>query len=1023
MLLLHRPVFARYPAPADIKSAFDPNHSINRSSVVLWVLSGADSQINHVNNAGLTPNIGSVVSSSSAANLGLNSDIGPAILLNGAQTNLWSDPFFASGTWMNSTSFSVMIRARFHQVSARQDIVGIWDTAAGNRQFVVTTDAAAANPRIIINKDLSGTIASSGNSSIAIVAEKWHTLLGVYDRDAQTLKIYVDGLLGSTGVSTGLALTVGSGAKFAANTGYSYGVAPNFDAHQVRLWNRALDPKEVFDLGRDPYLGFVRMRSWLNVPSTVAAGPQTITPSKIPTHATWGTPVVRYPNSLIPAALGPHRAWQNAKVAGPLIPSKIPTHASWPAFQVKLSQTVTVPAAFSRGRTVYGPAVAIIQSIRPAAPIPTRAAWPTPVMKGGPSYLSVFGIPARRSFTAPNLAGGLKDLRIYIGGVDATQYLSYAPGAVTIQSQTIGRWKATFALEVGAGIGGYQPQLGQTVLMVDAGARVFAGCITDKITDRHAWTTNQITYHCTAVDKSGICDHRRVTGKTYTAGTDVRSVILDLVANFLNGEGITTQGVPIDGSLGTLGADLKLNFPTVTSALDQIAQQTGTVWWIDVFGVLTFASMAQLPAAPFTLTETSLNWRNASGHYGLTMRETTTDYWNKLYAVSNLNILPGSGSGGSGSGGAGSGNTETFTWTADGPGIQTITNSSGVRVATAIVCSSPIGSITSLKVNGVAQTAVDFGAYAGQTPSGADLLWLWAGPATGSPAQFVSPTVLPSAGATIVVNYVPAVATSSSIAQYGTALAPANPQGAPLGTCGSGIYEGVIQVQNISRQSDLNAIALAELNRIGGIPKVIDFETDFPGLQPGQQLSINIPLSGINNLHTLVTSVNGVFIPPTLANGGSIRWQVQARSNLDPGNWVKWYERLIERTQNALPVLQYEEAVFILGSGTTLSGGTNLANPYIVGRTGLAVELLVAAGTPPTGQDLILTINRNGAFLATVTLPAGTAANALVTKAIPAASALYLYARDVLNVTASYSVTSGSPVKAAAVTLKVRWAM
>jgi hypothetical protein len=613
-----------------------------------------------------------------------------------------------------------------------------------------------------------------------------------------------------------------------------------------------------------------------------------------------------------------------------------------------------------------------------------------------------------------------KGVTAYLGGVDISIYLAATDSACSLQSQTLGRWKFTADLVAEDGLLTLNPQLGQTIVIYDHGYRVFMGCLTEVICDRYLMTRDAIVWHLTATDKSGICDHRIVTGTTYPAGSDVIGTINAICANYLNGEGILLNAIPPVGTYGALSSDLVCNFITVTSAFDSIASDAGLVWWIDFYGVLHWSPFDQLAPAPFQITEDSLNWRNAQGKHGITVTRTTTDYYNKLYAVSNLNVVPGSGSGGTPPT-TGAGNVETFNWTPGQPGIRTNTDSSGTVYATGIICSTAISSIASLTVNGVAQTCVDFGAYAGQSPAPPDYLWFFTGPATGVPGPGASPAALPPTGSTIVITYQPYVSTSSSIAQYGDALAPVNPSsGQLLGTCGSGIYEGVVSVKDISSQEYLNAIAESELSRIGGVPTIIDFETDFPGLVPGQALNVDVPLSGVSNLATLITSVSGIYVAPTLKDGGSFRWQVQSRSNLDPGNWVKWYERLISRTLNPLPILQYEQATFVLGAGSTLSSGVNLTNPYIVGRTGQVVTLMAAAATPPTGQSLTLQISINGSPNTTlmVTIPAG-ATNLQVVN-IPKSAGLYLFAQDLLNVTAFYS---GGGTKATAVTVALRWAM
>lgn len=626
-----------------------------------------------------------------------------------------------------------------------------------------------------------------------------------------------------------------------------------------------------------------------------------------------------------------------------------------------------------------------------------------------------------RRIPIPTVNGGVPDCRIFIAGVDATQYFSWVDNEVRIESQTIGRWKATFSLRVHTGIGTYRPRVGMTVLIIDLGRRLFMGCISAVLTSRYMSTVKEMVYVCTANDKASIFDHRVVTGKVYGSLDDAMFVVRDICENYLVGEGIDLSDLPAVGTFGELGADLPLNFVTVTNAFDSISKLIGCIYWVDVFGRLQWSSLSELPPCPVSFTETSKNWRN------LTVNEDTGTYYNKFYAVSNLNIMPGSGAGGQGSTGAGAGVSESFTWTPDGPGIRTITDGTGARVAVGIETSTAIGTVPSLKVDGVVQTVVDFGLYAGQVASPPDLLWFFAGPATGSPSAFASPTVLPTAGQTIVIVYTPAVTTSSSIAQYGTALNPLNPFGDPLGTCGSGTFEGVIQVKDIADQAGLNAVAAAELARQGSteeqpVPLVVNLETDEPGIQPGQEASILIPLSGINSASMLVTTLSGVFIAPAgaLGRGGSFRWQMEARTNLDPGNWAKFYERLVLRTANPLPVLQADPLTFVSG-GTGLAAGTPFGNPYIVHRTCRVVALTIAAALPPVDQDLIVTFTSSrGTFLGVITLPRTAIANEVVVVQVAPGVNIYLFALDTVTAAVLYSVVgTGTPVKASGVTAKV----
>lgn len=752
--------------------------------------------------------------------------------------------------------------------------------------------------------------------------------------------------------------------------------------------------------------------------------PQAIQPGGIASGEAFGSPNIVYPRMISPGGIGTGIAFGTPSIAGPIIATLLGPARAWFAPVVKANQTLTPAAAIAGARSIPSTAaVRYVQTLRPAAAFAHTRSWPSPTLSGGHQYIvSIAGLKGPRRIRGPVLTGGDRGTVLLLSGIDRSPYLSFTDNAVRLESQTIGRWKLTFALEVPGGCGELLPAVGETVQIIDYGRRLFAGCMVDVALDRYLSMETRTVFRCVAADKSAICDHRVVTGISFATGDDVAAAILTIASNYLNGEGIDTSNI-IAGTLGTFSADPKFNFPTVTGAFDQIAGLTGLVWWIDVDGFLTFTSLNDLPPAPFGLTETSDNWRPVGGSVGLKVSWSLTDYYNKLFAVSNLNVLPGAGGGG---GTIGAGKTETFTWQVDAPGTIKAFDGAVWR-CTGIVTSSAIASVTALTVNGIPQTFFDLNNFPGPTPTGPpDYYWQYlgaAGVANGiTPGNGPYPQYLPPEPSTVVITYIPYVATSSSAAKYGTALRPAVGEG--FGTCGSGWFEGVVQVKDISTQESLDAIAEAALSRIGGVPRVVMFETDYAGLAPGQALSIDLPLSGIPSLTTLITQVAGIMIPGLPGpDGGTFRWTVEARSNLDPGNWIKWYERLIARTANPLPVLQYEECTFVLGAGSALSGGVSVTNPYIVGRTGKVVELLVAAATPPVGQDLVLTVYNGAAILSQITLPAGTPANVLVTQTIPASVALYVFARDVLNVSASYSLTGGATTNAQGVTLKVRWAM
>jgi hypothetical protein len=749
-----------------------------------------------------------------------------------------------------------------------------------------------------------------------------------------------------------------------------------------------------------------------------------ISPAVIPSAASWGSPIITGGASgiIVPAALGPAQAWFNPGVVGPIYPTVIPSAAAWLVPVMNVEQVLAAAIIPSASDWLGGPRVANIIAIFPAV-IPSAAAWPAPVVEGSPQWLNMIaGISSAQAWLTPAVSGGTDTgLQVLVGGVDVSEHVSRADGLLTIEAQTIGRWKCSIAFESYTGIPSWKPQRGQSLIVSDGNRRVFAGCVLSVAIDRRLSTTNYVQFRVVATDKGGILDRRLVTGKNYTSGTDIYQVVADINTNFLAGEGITLGGVPNDGSLGTLEADLTLNFVTVQNALDQIDQQAGTIHWVDPFGVLHISPLLALPAAPFDVVEngdgvSTLKWRNAQGSYGLLVTEDTTDYYNKLYAVSNLNIVPGaSASGGSTGGGgtAGTGLTETFTWGVGNAGIISQPNGAGTLVPVGVQVGVPIYAVSSLTVNGVAQQPIDYGAYTGQTPP--PPTWFYPGAATGNPSNQVMAGTLasPSIGDTIVVVYTPWIATGASVPGYTAPLKPSIP-GVPLGSCGSGIFEGAIQVKDISLSADLDAIVAAELARIGNPPVIVQYETDWPGLEPGQLQNINVPLSGASSLKCMITQTSGVWIPPGPLNetGSSFRWQVTARTNLDPGNDVKWFERLVKRTTNSLPVQQSDMYTFsVPAGGGSLAAGA-FGTPIGVKRSGRLWKLRFVAGTPAVDQDLHLFLQVDGSTVARIDVPAGTAANTMVLKVLGSGEALYLYQDQVLTAEAQYSVTGANPTRA-----------
>jgi hypothetical protein len=84
---------------------------------------------------------------------------------------------------------------------------------------------------------------------------------------------------------------------------------------------------------------------------------------------------------------------------------------------------------------------------------------------------------------------------------------------------------------------------------------------------------------------------------------------------------------------------------------------------------------------------------------------------------------------------------------------------------------------------------------------------------------------------------------------------------------------------------------LAYLRKHGVIPQTVRFETDCPGLRPGQLLPVDIPAAGLGDNY-LVESVNMRDL-----QGRINRYRVSAVSGDALGGWLEWFSALARQAQ------------------------------------------------------------------------------------------------------------------------------
>ena len=668
--------------------------------------------------------------------------------------------------------------------------------------------------------------------------------------------------------------------------------------------------------------------------------------------------------------------------------------------------------------------------------VASAAAVGTPTLVETQGVVLAPGPIGRQAPGTPTLLGGTTQLRIWIGGVERTNYLTWtesatgqSSGAVgssaataqgtVLTSTTRGRWQLTFSLYLATGPGTWGPARGQSVLLTDFGRRLFFGYLVEVDVARQLSTASQIFFNCTATDLTSICDHRIVTQASYPAGTDVADVFRDIITTYLNGEAISAGLLP--DTIGATSSALQFNYVTVTQALDQATTLIVATWWVDSFSNMNLALLVDCPVCPFALSETSYNWRNLVAAYSM------LDYRNTQYVRSNLSTLP-------------AGQGFTYTYTVDQPAAVAL----GLYQGSAVL-PFPIASVISITLDGVPQIYADASDPQVYDPGNPNYGKVWF---SFPPLPYLSPPgsnslgigTLPPIGSTVVIQYIPATTSGTGSQSTGSsvgveAAVPFQPVPLPGNTPqngesfqppGSGIWENVEQVNDLTNIDDLNAIAAAMLNRYADEAPVVTFETDVPGAAVGQLLSVNVPLAYLPSQQLLITALRGTCQDvnllqhnPALAFdglGSSFRWEVTAGPDI--GDWVKWFESLIGLTQHPNPVIRIATPQFGLALGGSLAAGLAASNPLVLQNTGKLVSAFAVAGVPPFNQDLYLDIlsanlGGNSILKSPIRIGSNNGNQVVVTNFVTA----YLFAGDTLTARVSYVGIGGAPQAAGSVTL------
>lgn len=444
----------------------------------------------------------------------------------------------------------------------------------------------------------------------------------------------------------------------------------------------------------------------------------------------------------------------------------------------------------------------------------------------------------------------MADLQVMIGGAPA----AYRAGTLSISAALGTRTAATLSTV------DHPPfddvvEVGQVVEIRDeTTAIIFAGTV-DSV-DEEIDPGERVRFKRLAcVDYNQIAD-RHLVAYVYQPDEDnpvvyAGDVIRDIVSRFFVFGGVT-EG--IDTSAVENGPAIEkfvFNYVPASQAFDEIAELAGYIWYIDYEKRLHFTPKDR-NTAPFGLTETSRNWRN------LKVSESRELYRNRQIVR------------------AGTALTDPRTDTV----VATEADQEYFEV------SYPIGTASAVTVNGVAKTLGVDGLHEGR-----DFYWSYG-------SNVLTAEVAPGAGARVALTYrglFPILVDERIDAEI---LARRALEG------GTGVYEAIADDPAINVQTVAVQKALAYLRKHGVIPQTIRFETDAPGLRPGQLLPVDIPAAGLGDNY-LVESVSMRDM-----QGAVNRYTVTAVSGDALGGWLEWFSALARQAQKF--VLYDEDQVGML---------------------------------------------------------------------------------------------------------------
>ena len=335
-----------------------------------------------------------------------------------------------------------------------------------------------------------------------------------------------------------------------------------------------------------------------------------------------------------------------------------------------------------------------------------------------------------------------------------------------------------------------------------------------------------------------VCYHHlpgtRIIAKSYV-NTTVDVIVKDIITNILSDEGITEGSIPV----GLTVKEVVFAYVNVAKALDKLAEVSDSHWHVNDDKELSFGPMS-LFTAPFDLTDIEEFADDAEAETG------NRDYRNKQYIRG--------------------GKSET---------IERTDSWIGDAEQTTFVAGFPLAKQPSITVDSVGETI----AVRGIGDPNAD--WFWAAGSTEITQNTANPPV--PIGDVIELTYVGLFDIIVLSTDEQEVVRRQQIQG-----FGSGVVEFVDTDTTIKTQGSAFQFAAGKLQRFAVEGRELKWSSELQvGLEPGQQILVNIPSRGFDNVTMFIPEIE------TKDRGGRVIKTIRAVEGPDDGDWATWFGRLL----------------------------------------------------------------------------------------------------------------------------------